>query len=45
MADSTTCAKCNRVVFVTDVDRRGWCLLCQPAEEPPADEAPKAERL
>lgn len=27
---STTCGKCGRAVFVTDVDERGLCVFCAP---------------
>ena len=32
--DSTTCKKCNRVVWTTDVNESGLCVVC--LEEKPA---------
>jgi hypothetical protein len=27
---ATTCAKCHRVVYVSDVDKSGLCVFCAP---------------
>lgn len=36
---ATTCAACKRVVYATDVDAKGLCCFCQPAD-PPAEAKP-----
>jgi hypothetical protein len=37
-AASTTCGKCQRVVYVTDVDGKGMCCFCGETKKKPAAE-------
>lgn len=42
----TTCAVCHRVVYLTDVNTEGVCVLCAPGAEvldEPASESPDRE--
>lgn len=41
--DMTTCARCNRAVYTTDVNADGLCVLCAPAPKPA--KPPKAEKV
>lgn len=42
----TTCRRCHRAVYASDVDDKGRCCFCQPDDEPKADatkpDAPKS---